>query len=121
MISALACKVNNLNDIDEYCTEKIQPLLMEKIGHPIYFGKYNVNGEISYYITKIYANKPPELRSLGQPKVHPFSIKAFLEELGYSVEWVRVKEIYPAGYLASKKTRYYSEGYNTYYSLKISC
>ena len=121
MIDALSCKICNMIGIDEYCTKNIEPLLLKSNGQPIYFGKYNSNGTINYYISKIYAKDPPQLYSVGRPEVSPIDIKNYLESLGYNVSLVQVSEKYEAGYSSSKKTRYYNAGYNTYYSLKISC
>ena len=71
MISATACKICNLIDLDDYCTENIQPLLLKSKGSPIYFGKYNADGNISYYSSATYAKDRPSLASLGMPKAHP--------------------------------------------------
>ena len=119
MINALTCKVCSLINIDEYCTNKIQPLLLNSNGQSILFGKYSVDGEEEYRICSFYAKDPPSLHG-SSPIIHPFDIKNYLENLGYIVDWIQIKEQYPAGYSGSKKTRYYSSGYNTYYSLKIS-
>lgn len=120
MISAAICKICNVISLDDYCTEKIQPLLLKSKGSPIYFGKYSEDGNTKYYINALYAKDRPSLFPLGKSDVHPFNIAEYLESLGYNVDWVLVKEPYPAGKSSSGKTQYYNAGYNTYYSLKIS-
>lgn len=120
MISAISCKVLALSEIEKYCTEKIEPLLLKANGNPIYFGKYNSTGTKEYIIFSLYAKDPPSLHFTGAPKVNPNCIKNYLEALGYKVEWVIKEEWYEPGYSSSRKTRYYKEGYNNYYTLKIS-
>ena len=119
MITANFCKLNSLALVCEYCEKHIEPLLLKSSG-PVYYGKYNSDGTISYYISKIYAAHAPKLEKLGNSNIRPHEIKAFLEKLGYKVDWVRVEESYPAGYSSSKRTKYYNAGYNSYWSLKIS-
>ena len=120
MISANSCRLCGLINIDKYCTKNIEPLLLSSCGQPIYFGKYNIDGTKMYYISDLYANKAPELKILKDSSASPQDIKSYLEALGYKVEWVQVKEPYPAGYSGSRKTRYYNAGHHIYYSLKIS-
>lgn len=120
MINAAVCKAKVMLNIEKYCTENIEPLLVKSDG-VVYFGQYTKNGNYNIYITKTYAKDPPKAKILSEVKIHPFEIKAFLEMNGYTVSWVEVEESYPAGYSSSGKTHYYNKGYNTYYSLKISC
>lgn len=120
MITANMCKVHSLVNTERYCTKNIEPLLLKNNGN-INFGKYNEDGSQCYYISATYAKDSPSLTSLGAPSVHPADIKFFLESLGYTVDWVKVKEWYPAGYSSTKRTKYYNAGYNTYYTLKIAC
>lgn len=119
MIPATICRICNAIDLDDYCTENIQPLLLKSKGSPIYFGKYSEDGNTNYYISATYAKDRPSLASLGMPKAHPFAIAEYLKSLGYNVDWVLVKDPYPAGKSSSGRTHYYNAGYNTYYSLKI--
>ena len=121
MIDAMLCRINSYISIDEYCTREIEPLLLKAKGQPIYFGKYNSDGTEHYYIGATYAKDRPSLKALGRPEVSPKNIENYLRKLGYQVEWVQMQERYPAGYSSSKRTCYYSSGYNTYYSLKIYC
>ena len=120
MIPATTCKLNSIFNVEKYCTEKIEPLLLKGNGRAT-FGKYNKDGSQCYYISALYAKDPPSLESLGIPKIHPFDIKIFLESLGYQVNWIMVKEWYPAGYSGTGRTKYYNAGYNIYYTLDISC
>ena len=120
MISALQCAAYSMLNIEKYCSEYIEPLLLKANGSPIYYGKYNSEGTQMYYISKIYAKDPPELTSLGPVEVSPFLIKKYLESLGYVVKFCQVLEKYPIGQSASKRTTYYPAGCISYYSLKIS-
>jgi hypothetical protein len=120
MISALSCKIKSLEEIDNYCTKEIEPLLLKKKGQPLYFGKYNSNGTYMGSIRKVYAKDVPRMEYITPTPVSPWDIKDYLESLGYIVEWVQVSENYPAGFSSSRRTCYYSSGYLTYYSLKIS-
>ena len=120
MISAAMCKIHSVANIERYCTEKIEPLLLKGSGKTV-FGMYNEDGSQCYHIFSLYAKEPPTPKSLGTPDVDPFDIKIFLESLGYHVDWVMIKEWYPAGYSGTGKTKYYNAGYNTYYALDISC
>lgn len=121
MISAAACKLCNIIDIDDYCTKKIQPLLLESKGSPIYFGKYSKSGNTEYYISATYAKDVPSLKPYpNNNHVHPSTIADYLKSLGYKAEWVCVEEPYKAGYSSTKRTCYYPAGSNIYYSLKIS-
>lgn len=120
MINASVCKANLLMNIEKYCTEQIEPLMLKSNG-TIYFGKYTRNGEYKIYIHKTYAKDCPRAEISGKVEYNPFDIKKFLEMNGYKVEWVEMEESYPAGYSASKRTCYYKSGFNKYYSLKISC
>lgn len=120
MITAAMCKLHSIVNIEKYCSENIEPLLLKGSGK-VTFGKYNKDGSIQYYISSLYAKNPPSLKALGMPDINPFDIKAFLECLGYKVDWVKVQEWYPAGYSSTGKTKYYSSNYNTYYALDISC
>ena len=121
MISATMCRLNALVKIDEYCSKCIEPLLLEANGQTIHYGKYNASGTTMYYISKTYAKDKPCLEAYRDCPVSPFDIKTFLEACGYTVEWIHVKEYYSAGYSSSGRTKYYDTGYNTYYTLKISC
>jgi hypothetical protein len=120
MISAISCKVLALSEIEKYCTEKIEPLLLKSKGNSVYFGKYNKEGTKEYIISSTYAKDPPSLFCIGTPEVNPKHIQSYLNALGYKTEWVIRQEWYEAGYSSSRKTRYYKEGYNNYYTLKIS-
>lgn len=119
MVDAVICKLNGLIEMDKYCTEKIQPLLLNSKGSSVYFGKYDITGnyEIKFYSLYAKDHPTPEYFSV---KVHPKDIKNFLESIGYDVEWVKMQKGYPAGYSSSGKTKYYNAGYNEYYTLKIS-
>jgi hypothetical protein len=119
MITANYCRLNSMALVCEYCEKHIEPLLLKKSG-PVYYGKYNSEGTMSYYIGKTYAADAPTLKSLGAPDIRPQEIKSFLEMLGYKVDWVPVDESYPAGYSSTRRTKYYNAGYNSYWSLKIS-
>ena len=121
MISAAMCKVHTLANIERYCSENIEPLLLEANGQAIDFGKYNEDGTVEYYISKTYAKDCPGLEPYRYTPVNPLIIKTFLEAYGYTVEWLQVKKYYPAGYSSSGRTRYYNSGYNVYYTLRISC
>jgi hypothetical protein len=118
MITANFCKLNSLALVCEYCEEHIEPLLLKQTG-PIYYGKYNAAGTVTYHINKLYAAKPPRLVEINS-LISPKDIKRFLENLGYIVEWVKIDEPYCAGYSSTGRTKYYNAGYNTYWSLKIS-
>ena len=120
MINAASCKAYSLINIDKYCTNNIEPLLLKACGKPVYFGKYNSSGTKICYIDDLYASKAPEVKILKDSPVSPIDIKEYLEKLGYKVDWVKVDEPYLAGYFSSGKTRYYNAGFVTYYSLKIS-
>jgi hypothetical protein len=120
MVSATSCRINDLVNLEDYCTKEIEPLLLKSGGNPVYFGKYNAEGDILYCVNSLYATKPPSLHSLGTPPVSPKKIKKYLEALGFVVEVVQVKEYYEAGYSGTGRTKYYNSGYNIYYSLKIS-
>ena len=120
MINATTCRIKTLNNIEDYCSKNIEPLLLESNGQPVYFGKYNKDGTKTYYISKIYAKDPPSLSVIDKNPVNPNLIKSYLEALGFTVKWVIINEPYEAGFSSSRKTCYYSNGYNTYYSLKIS-
>lgn len=120
MISAIMCKLHSIANVERYCTEHIEPLLLKQNGK-IEFGVYNEDGSQSYSIFATYAKDPPSLKFVGVPAVSPADIKVFLEALGYQVRWVKVQKWYPAGYSGTGRTKYYNAGYNTYYTLKISC
>ena len=120
MITPIMCKIHSIANIEKYCTEKIEPLLLKGNGKTT-FGKYNEDGSQHYSIFALYAKDRPSLHSLGAPEVNPFDIKIFLESLGYQVNWVKVQKWYPAGYSGTGKTKYYDVGYNIYYTLDISC
>ena len=121
MINAMTCKIANLFGIDEYCTRNIEPALLRAKGAPVYFGRWNKDGTISYDIHKIYAKDRPTLvRNPFADPISPFAIKEYLTSLGYNVIFTEVIETYPAGKSASGKTCYYPSGSNKYYSLKIT-
>lgn len=120
MITPIMCKIHSIANIERYCTEKIEPLLLKGNGRAT-FGRYSEDGSQDYTILSLYAKDRPSLYSFGTPKVNPFDIKIFLESLGYQVNWVKVQEWYPAGYSGSGRTKYYDAGCNTYYTLDISC
>ena len=120
MISAATCKAYATLGVEEYCTKNIEPLLIKSKGQPVYFGKYNEHGTVSYYISKTYAKDPPVLKALTYTEVSPFDIKTVLESFGYKVEWILKQEYYPAGTSTSGRTHYYNAGSYKYYTLKIS-
>ena len=79
MISAAMCKVHTLANIERYCSENIEPLLLEANGQAIDFGKYNEDGTVEYYISKTYAKDCPGLEPYRYTPVNPLIIKTFLE------------------------------------------
>ena len=121
MISPTSCKINALYNIEKYCTKEIEPLLLKANGQPIYFGKYNFDGTKIGIVMSTYAKERPHVEYINGVEINPLNIKKYLENLGYKVDWVRVEEPYHAGYSSSRKTKYYSSGYVSYYSLKIAC